>query len=280
MGSTRSRKPPAAPEVDRKAARSAEEGFFERLSHNLGQTGGIFDPISNRTYDASPRNRVTKVLDDRSSEVKSLIKRFAERDLMRVYEEMPRNEIHLNEIVHKELLGRPSVKVVVVGAAFSPIEDLVRSGASRSRIPVSELQRVKDQVVRSEQVFYYIAAFSTTGWEDEARRALVGSNHLVALSDVSHGAWRTYYAADPRWRSAARIFDLSSEDEKVEAVRRWVSRHTLELLMDELTEDTVFDALGYAIPIIREAFSRIAAEDRYVRFDTTARPYRLTRVYG
>ena len=121
MGSTRSRKPPTVPEVDRKAARSAEEGFFERLAHNLGLTGGIFDPISNRTYDASPRNRVTKVLDDRSSEVKSLIKRFAERDLMRVYEEMPRNEIHLNEIVHKELLGRPSVKVVVAGAAFSPI---------------------------------------------------------------------------------------------------------------------------------------------------------------
>jgi hypothetical protein len=50
--------------------------------------------------------------------------------------------------------------------------------------------------------------------------------------------------------------------------------------MDELTEDTVFDALGYAIPIIREAFEQIASEDRYVRYDTTARPYRLTRVYG
>jgi len=280
MGSTRVRKSSAAAEVDRKAARAAEEGFFERLAHNMSQTGGIFDPLSNRTYDASARNRVTKVLDDRSSEVKSLIKRFAERDLMRVYEEMPRNEIHLNEIVHKELLGRPSVKVVVAGAAFSPIEDLVRSGASRSRIPASELQRVKDQVVRSENVFYFIAAFSTTGWEDDARRSLVGNNHLVALADVSQGAWRTYYGADPRWRSAARIFDLSSEDEKVQAVRRWVSRHTLELLMDELTEDTVFDALGYAIPIIREAFSQIAAEDRYVRFDTSARPYRLTRVYG
>jgi len=51
-------------------------------------------------------------------------------------------------------------------------------------------------------------------------------------------------------------------------------------LSGELTEDTVFDALGYAIPIIREAFTQIAAEDRYVRFDTSARPYRLTRVYG
>ncbi len=279
MGSTRMRKAPG-PEIDRKAARVAEEGYFERLAHNMSMTGGLFDPLSNRTYDASPRNRVTKVLDDRSSEVKSLIKRFAERDLMRAYEEMPKNELHVFEIVHKELLGRPSVKVVVAGAAFSPVEELVRAGSSRARIPASELHRTKDQIVRSEQVFYYLNAFATTGWEDDARRALVGNNYLIALSDVQNGAWRTYYAPDPRWRAAARIFDLSSEDEKVEAVRRWVSRHTLELLMDELTEDTVFDALGYAIPIIREAFTQIAAEDRYVRFDTSARPYRLTRVYG
>jgi hypothetical protein len=279
MGTTRTRKAPPA-EVDRKAARVAEENYFERLTANMNLTAGLFDPLTNRTYDCSPRNRVTKAVDDRSSEVKTLIKRFAERDLMRAYEEMPKNETLLYEIVHKELLGRPSVKVVVAGAAFSPVEDLVRSGASRARIPASELNRVKDQIVRSEHVFYYVDAFATTAWEEDARRVLVGNNYLIALSDVFQGAWRTYYAPDPRWRAAARIFDLSSEEEKVEAVRRWVTRHTFELLMDELTEDTVFDALGYAIPIIREAFEQIAAEDRYVRFDTTARPYRLTRVYG
>ena len=279
MGTTRTRKAPPS-EVDRKAARVSEENYFERLAANMNLTGGLFDPLTNRTYDSSPRNRVTKAVDDRSSEVKTLIKRFAERDLMRAYEEMPKNETILYEIVHKELLGRPSVKVVVAGAAFSPVEDLVRSGASRGRIPASELNRVKDQIVRSEHVFYYVNAFSTTAWEEDARRVLVGNNYLISLSDVVQGAWRTYYAPDPRWRAAARIFDLSSEEEKVEAVRRWVTRHTFELLMDELTEDTVFDALGYAIPIIREAFEQIAAEDRYVRFDTTARPYRLTRVYG
>lgn len=279
MATSRVRTPPAA-EVDRKAARVAEENYFERLGANMNLTAGIFDPMTNRTYDSSPRNRVTKAVDERSSEVKTLIKRFAERDLMRAYEEMPKNETVLYEIVHKELLGRPSVKVVVAGAAFSPVEDMVRSGASRARIPATELNRLKDQIVRSEHVFYYLDAFATTCWEEDAKRALVGNNYLVALSDVNQGAWRTYYAPDPRWRAAARIFDLSSEDEKVDAVRRWVSRHTFELLMDELTEDTVFDALGYAIPIIREAFEQIAAEDRYVRFDTTARPYRLTRVYG
>jgi hypothetical protein len=50
--------------------------------------------------------------------------------------------------------------------------------------------------------------------------------------------------------------------------------------MDEMTEDFVFDELGYAIPIIREAFELMSAEDRFVRFDTGTRPYRLVRNYG
>ncbi len=279
MGSTKIRSAPP-PVVDRKAARVAEESFFERLSANANATAGVYDPLSNRTYDASPRNRVTRVLDERSSDVKVMIKRFAERDLMRTYEEMPKNGVVLHEIVHKELLGRPLVRVVLAGAAFSPAEELIREGASRKRIGGEELNRLRDLIVRTESIFYYIGAFATTGWEDDARRALVGSNYLIALSDVHEGAWRTTYAADPRWRSAARIFDLTSEEEKVEAVRRWVTKHTFELLMDELTEDTVFEELGYAIPIVREAFELIAAEDRYVRFDTSTRPYRLIRVYG
>jgi hypothetical protein len=279
MGSTKIRRSPPA-ETDRKAARVAEEGYFERLASTMNATAGVTDPVSGRTYDASPRNRVTKTLDERSTEVKSLVKRLAERDLMRTYEEMPKNGVLLHEIVHKELLGRPTVRVVVAGAGFSPVEELIRTGVSRRRSTTAELAQVRDLIVKSDSVFYYIGAFSTTAWDDDARRTLSGPNWLIALSDVHEGAWRTWYAPDPRWRAAARIFDLTTEEEKVEAIRRWVTKHTFELLMDELTEDTVFDELGYAIPIVREAFELIASQDRYVRFDTSVRPYRLTRVYG
>lgn len=268
------------PELDRAAARAAEEDYFERLAASMASTAGIYDPLSNRMYDASVKNRVSKELDDRSADVKAQIKRHAERDLLRTYEEMPKNRIVLHEIIHKELLGRPTVKVVVAGASFSPIEELVRHGRSCRRAGTSELERVRDLLVKSDSVFYYVGAFSTTGWDEAAKKAITGPNWLVALSDRADGAWRTWYAPDPRWRAASRIFDLSTEEEKVEAVRRWVTRHTGELLLDELTEDRVFDDLGYAIPIVREAFRRIAAEDPYVKFDTGARPYRLTRTYG
>ncbi len=279
MGSTRIRRAPD-PAVDRKTALVAEESFFERLAANVNATMGVYDPLTNRTYDSSARNRVTKALDDRSSELKAMIKRHAQKDLMRTYEEMPKNGVVVHEIVHKELLSRPTVRVVIAGASFSPPEDLIRNGSSRRRASGDELGRVKDLLVQGESVFTYLGAFSTTGWDDGARRVLAGSSHLIALCDIHEEAWRTYYPPDPRWRSAARIFDLTSEEEKVEAIRRWVRKHTFELLMDELTEDTVFDELGYAIPIIRQAFEQLAAEDRYLRFDTSTRPYRLVRIYG
>ncbi len=266
--------------MDRKSALAAEEAFFERLAARVGASQGIYDPLTNRTYDCSFRNRVTKTLDDRSREVKALVKRLAEKDLMRTYEEMPKNVIVINEVVHKELLGKPAVRVVIAGAAFSPSEDLVREGSSRRRASAEELARVKEIIVRSDKVFYYIGAFSTTGWVDDARRMLSGPNFLAALLELRNEAWRSYLPPDPRWRGAARIFDLTSDEEKVAAVRRWVRRHTFELIMDELTEEAAFEDLGYPLPIIRRAFEAVAAEDPYVRFDTTAKPYRLVRTYG
>jgi hypothetical protein len=279
MGNTRIRRAVDFP-VDRKGAREAEEAFFERFSARMNATSGIYDPLTNRTYDCSFRNRVTKAMDERSTEVKALVKRLAEKELMRTYEEMPRNGIVLHEVVHKELLGRPAVRVVVAGAAFSPAEDLVRSGTSKRRITEAEWVRVRDLIVRNDQVFTYLGAFSTTGWDDSVRASLSGPNYLGALIDLREEAWRTWFPPDPRWRGAARIFDLTSDGEKVAAVRRWVKKHTFELIMDELTEETVFDELGYAIPVIRQAFEAIAADDPYVRYDTTTRPHRLVRTYG
>lgn len=279
MAGTRTRRD-ADPGVDRKSALVAEENFFERLAAVLKSTPGVYNPFDQRTYDAGPRNRVTKTLEDRSTDVKALIKKYAERDLMRTYEEMPKNGVVLHEILHKELLGRPAVRIVIVGAAFSPLEELIKQGVSRRAATASEFNRVRENVSQNPGIFHFIGGFSTTGWAEEARRVLVGPNFLGALCDLNDGLWRTYYAADPRWRAAARLFDLSSEEEKIEGIRTWVRRHTFELLMDELTEDRVFEETGYAVPIIREAFERIASEDRYVRLDNSGRPHRLVRTYG
>lgn len=269
---------PAA--LSRAEALVAEEQFFERLRARLNALQGIFNPLEGRMYDASARHRTTRSLEDRAAEVKAAIKRLAERDLMKVYEEMPKGVVETTGISHKELLGPRSVKVVVAGASFSPAEDLIREGRSGRSIGAEELARMRDRIVTHPEVFHYIGAFATTSWDPGCRAVLTGPNYLVALVDRVESAWRTFYSPDTRWRGAARVFDLTSEEEKIEAVQRLVRRRPFALLMDELTEDYVFEELGYSIPIIREAFERVAAEDRFVRFDTGTRPFRLVRVYG
>jgi hypothetical protein len=277
---SRIRTRPRPTAIDRKTALVNEESFFERIGANMNALAGVYNPLDNRTYDASARNRVKKDLDDRSSEIKGLIKRHAERDLMKTYEEMPKNGAVVYEILHKDLLGPRVVKVVVAAVSLSPAEDLVRTGESTRRVAAEELARAKDLVATNPSIFYYVGAFATTGFDESCRTMCVGGNFLIALCDLHDEAWRTYFPPDGRWRGAARVFDLTTEEEKIEAVRRFVRHHTFELLMDEMTEDYVFDELGYAIPIIREAFELMSAEDRFVRFDTGTRPFRLVRNYG
>ncbi|HZN61125.1 MAG TPA: hypothetical protein VFC90_01845 [Planctomycetota bacterium] len=266
--------------VTRAEALVAEEQFFERLRARLNGMQGVFHPLDGRMYDASARHRNGRTVEDRAGELKGAVKRLAERDLMRIYEEMPKGTIEMADITHKELLGPKSVKVVVAGASFSPTEDLIREGRSSRSIGADELARVRDRIVTRPHAFHYVGAFATTTWDPGCRAVITGPNYLVALVDRVEGAWRTYYSPDTRWRGGARLFDLTSEEEKVEAVRRLVRRRPFALLMDEMTEDYVFDELGYPIPIIREAFERVAAEDRFVRFDTGTRPFRLIRTYG
>ena len=272
---------PRKPEpLTRAEALVAEEQYFERLRARLNALQGVFHPLDGRMYDASARHRNGRTVEDRSAELKGAVKRLAERDLMRIYEEMPKGTIEVADITHKEVFGPKSVKVVVAGAAFSPAEDLIRDGKSSRSIGAEELARVRDRIVTRPEAFHYLGAFSTTSWDPGCRAVLTGPNYLVALVDRLEGAWRTYYSPDTRWRGAARLFDVTSEEEKIEAVRRFVRRRPFALLMDEMTEDFVFDELGYPIPVIREAFDRVAAEDRFVRFDTGTRPFRLVRTYG
>jgi hypothetical protein len=83
----------------------AEEQFFDRLRGRLNGMQGVFHPLDGRMYDATARHRNGRTVEDRMAELKGAVKRFAERDLMRIYEEMPKGTIEVADITHKELLG-------------------------------------------------------------------------------------------------------------------------------------------------------------------------------
>jgi hypothetical protein len=144
----------------------------------------------------------------------------------------------------------------------------------------AHLNQVREEIATDPTVFYFIGAFATTHWTPEARNTLAGSNYLIALCDFVEEAWRVYYAPDPRWGLSIRLFDLTTYEEKLDALRRFVERHTFDLLMDELGEDFVSEKLGYPAAFVREAFETVERDMDFVRLDTSSKSWRLIRVYS
>lgn len=266
--------------VDRRTALVAEENFFERLISAVTNARAAPSPLDGRTYDLSPANRTMRVLDARTEEMKAGIKRFVQRDLLKTYDEMPKCGTLVFDVFRRDFLGSREPRVVIAGASLSPVEEFLRDGSSSTPTSAAEFSRVRDEVVTRTDVFYFLCAFSTTSWAPEARNTLAGRNYLAALCDLNEDAWRVWYAPDSRWDYGARLFDLSTYEEKLEAIRTFTQRHTFELLMDDLTEDHVFEQLGYSVGVIREAFEMIASQSEFLRLEAGSDPYRLVRVYA
>lgn len=270
----------AGSRIDRRTAQVAEENFFERLAAAVDRERAVPCPLDGRTYDLSPGRRRTRLLDARTDELKTAIKRTVERDLLKTYEEMPKCPTMLFEVTRKEFLGPRDVRVVIAGASVAPVEEFLREGASSTPMGPEHLARVRDEVVADDGVFYYLCVFAATSWAPEARNTLSGRNYLAALCERYEDAWRVWYAPDERWSFGARLFDLTTYEEKIEAILTFAERHTFELLMDELTEEYVFEHLGYALGVIREAFELASRRSEFLRLEAGAEAWRLVRVYA
>lgn len=266
--------------IDRRTAQVAEENFFERFASSVTQSRGLLSPLDGRAYDFDPAHRTVKTLDTRTEALKALIKRTVARDLLKTYDEMPRGGTMIFELAQKGLLGGRDPRVVVAGAALSPVEELLRSAGASSPIGATDLAKVRDEICVRPDVFYFVCAFSTTSWDPDARNTLSGPNVLMALCDYFEDTWRVIFGPDPRWECAPRLFDLTTYEEKVDAVRRFVERHTFELLMDELTETFVAEELGLSLGVVREAFEIVEDQSDFLRLETGVQPFRLARVYA
>lgn len=265
--------------IHRKTALLAEEGFFERINGNIARAPGVYCPLDGKTYDATGQNKNIRCIDTLTEELKLLIKENVQKNFMELYDAMPKNSIILHEIMHKDIFTPKSTKVVIATFSISPMKDLLLKGYSTEQMTGNLLNQIREEIIESSNVFYYIGAFSPAGWNNTAKNALSGKNFLIALCDIYEGAWRTYREPDNRWDIMYRLFDLCSKSEKIEYIKRFVEKHTLELLMDELTEDLVRDKLYYDSSIIYEAFEAIEEENDYIVFNTREKPHRLVRVY-
>lgn len=265
--------------VDRRTAQVAEENFHERLAAAVNQAREVVNPTEGKAFSIGPRDRIQRIHDASTDRLKEMVKKQVPRDLLKTYDEMPKGIATIFEAVGGGLLGGKDARVAVAGVAIHPWEELLREGRSSRRITATELNRTREELVTRPDVFHYLCAFAPTGWEEAARDTLSGPNFLVALADLQADAWRVYYAPDARFEGSARVFDLTTYDEKVDAIRRFVDAHAFEIVMDEMTEEVVYEHLWYPIPVIREAMEVLEREMEFVRLDASSTPYRLVRVY-
>ncbi len=282
-GPAAAQEPKPLPEgaITRANARELEQAFIGRLQRNVLALYGIFSPLENRWFDADEKNRESHVMEPGQEAVRRAVNEHITRGHKRVFEEMPTNRTFLCEVFTRELLGGKTPRVIVLGLAVNPLEDLVKDGGSARKLGYQDLLDAMNPWVHHPQVFYYVSAFSTTGWSDDAKaRASNSANALVTLVDYRDKSWILSPAPDQRWGDSLRMFDLNSTEELVGRVSQFVDAHTFELLMDQMTDRYVAGALGVDAVSVRKAFEGIPPKDKFVRLLGSGNDARLVRDYG
>jgi len=257
--------------ISRKDALVLEDKFFQQAEMKLQATEGVWSPADNRFYKVGEGTCVRR--DSSDSALKELLKEQDIRNAVLNYIKMPKNRMMLYEVCHKV------PKVALAFASHSPLEELLNPGYTSRKGGIDDINRITKGIAVNPYLFYYIAIFSTTGWSAVTKNSscLAGNNFVVALGDYYSGVFRTYYAPSELWNVNYTIFEFAAREDKIKCVKSFIKSHTLELILGEMTEDKVLAEAGFDTEIIREAFSEIAQEEDYIRFNR--RQNSLSRVY-
>ncbi len=155
-----------AGDLDGAKARRYEETFLQSYQHNLSRIQRVQCPLDGVEYDRHPDRESVREWDD-AEEVRRIavrVKGGAGPD------KLPRLAGHQLTIYRKPLFGQRQPKVCLIGAVWSPVEQLaagsVRSGASPGGVQAIEWLLERCMVDQRHDVFHYIGFCSTSGWED------------------------------------------------------------------------------------------------------------------
>jgi hypothetical protein len=265
--------------VSRQAARENEEGFLSRVRKNFRQLAGLYNPLDGRWYDVIERNVGEYVVDLGAEAAKNAVRDRVKHGMNEILASMPTNRAAICDFYTRDFLGTKQKKLSLAGVSLSPLDELAAPGWSLSPLGFAAVTQAQRRVVTDPGVFYYLCFFSTTGWSGEARDLLSnGPNFVACLVDRHQDSWRITAKDDGRWGDALQVYDLETYAEKRDRVHVFVRRHTLELLMDRLSDRFVCEKTGLPLDVVRAAF-RDLAQDPFVHLTTDEEAFRLSRVY-
>ncbi|MBI5369104.1 MAG: hypothetical protein HZA54_18860 [Planctomycetes bacterium] len=273
--------PPPPGAVARTAARDLENAYISRVQQTVLTTPALHHPLEGRFYDNLRATRTFSVLDAGAEEVRRTLREIPELPAHRTFKEMPLDKAFVCEVsTVAGFFGGRVPKVGAVALALSPLDELARRGHATRPLAGADVRAAVARLGLRAEVFYFVAALSTTGWSPESRPpALGGPNWVGGLATRTPWGWRFESGAEPRWAEGRRLFLLETPEEEVAAVRRYVADRACELLMGRLTVERAAAELGLAAAVVDRGFAQAAAADRFLRVVREGEGARLERVY-
>jgi len=231
--------------VDGPLARRWEDQFIASFRRSFGQLEVMPGPEEGVEYDRKPEREQVREWDDRE-EVKRHLMRTAATART---EDLPVNRGVQNTILVKPFLSPMVPKVSVIGACWSPLEQLSRGPVAPGmyQAGLEVIDEVLDRALVHERtgVFHFVGICSTTGWQDSLRDPLPqGRNFMVSLLWPKPPGWMAWQPAlmPPTLQV---VFDPEDAETKRNRVVQTIRSHVdLELpgglmLLEELAEEAV-----------------------------------------
>ncbi|MCZ6603198.1 MAG: hypothetical protein O6952_09340 [Planctomycetota bacterium] len=245
----------------RAEARGLEETFTDRFELGLQRVGEVLNPLDGKVYpigqSSSPRYYHKEA--DVADRMKSL--GVFERDILG---EMPRNRLGILRIRKSGFFSSRVTRLVIVAATCSPLEEFILEGSSSRRLDLAEMNRVVDEVVKQEDIFYFIGVLSTTGWSDDCKGRLPqGPNYLLAaVENIGGSRWQVDKTPDKRWGRVFSAFDAETRPEKLARCQAYFAENTdLALKGGHVVLEVASELLGVPDDIFRRAVDEAARRD-------------------
>lgn len=266
-----------SPTLDRAACRSLESQFIDRFLRRLKEIKLLHNPLANAAVDTDGG-----VLREGSGEIeiKAAVRRYEPPERQAAaFEEMPR-DLHVTiEYSRRRILGPRRPAIAAAGIAVNPIDELAREGRARSPAGPERLATVLQRILVNPKLFYYVVAFSPTGWHPATHSFGLSQNAIVALASPQAGGLRVLIPEGAGLVSR-KAFDLTTYSEKLGMLQVMVAECGVELVLGDFTEDLVFERLHFDRSIIESLFEDAVAEDPFLILDNRRTPLRLLREYS
>ncbi len=244
-------------------ARALEELFIERFEARLPKLKKVANPLDKKVYAATDKER-DHVKRNKAGLVIELMKKnkVYERELLDV---LPLEECSEVQVYVKSLFSRKDVKVSIAAVALSPLAAFVTRKCATEKLGALDLERAVREIAMHEDVFYYMGALSTVGWEEGTERHLPSASNVLCCLVENRGGthWVLHRRDDKRWNEVDRLFDPETDREKVDRAKQYLTNHPeLRLRGGFLAVKAAMAEAKVPEDLFRQALEEVVADDK------------------